>query len=126
MTPKFTFEEYLQYEDGNNTRYELVDGKLVAMSVGTGRHSRTIKCVDDVLNGAIATMEFPWTSQRLTVGVQSPRGYRWNTCRIPDITVLTLEQWADMDDREAVVLAHQLPPKLVVEGVSVSTSISRK
>ncbi|NEQ99958.1 MAG: Uma2 family endonuclease [Cyanothece sp. SIO2G6] len=120
-TRKLTFETYLQYEDGSNTRYELVDGELVAMSVGTGRHGRIIKAVDDALNEVIATMELPWTSQRLTVGVQSPRGYRWDTCRIPDITVLTLEQWADMDDREAVVLAHQSPPKLVVEVVSTST-----
>jgi Uma2 family endonuclease len=118
---KITFEEYLQYHDGTNTRYELVDGELVAMSLGTGRHGKIIKFVDDTLNAEIQQSQLAWTSQRLTVGVQSPRGYRWDTCRIPDITVLTLEQWADMDDREAVILAHQAPPKLVVEVVSPTT-----
>ncbi|UBF28893.1 Uma2 family endonuclease [Kovacikia minuta CCNUW1] len=118
---KLTFEEYLSYDDGTDTRYELVNGELVAMSLGTGRHGKIIKFVDDQLNRAIQQSGLDWTSQRLTVGVQSPRGYRWDTCRIPDITVLTLEQWSDMDDREAVILAHQAPPKLVVEVVSPST-----
>lgn len=120
-TQKLTFAEYLNYNDGTDTRYELVDGSLVAMSLGTGRHGRIIKFIDDRFNAAIAEAGLDWTSQRLTVGVQSPRGYRWDTCRIPDVTVLTLEQWADMDDREAVILAHQAPPLLVVEVVSPST-----
>ena len=120
-TRRFTFEEYLTYDDGTNTRYELVNGELVTMSLGTGRHGRIIKFVDDIFNDEIQKMDRAWTSQRLTVGVQSPRGYRWDTCRIPDITVLTLEQWLDMDNREAVILAHQNAPKVVVEVVSPST-----
>lgn len=120
-TRKFTFEEYLAYDDGSNTRYELVNGELVAMSLGTGRHGRIIKFIDDIFNGEIKKLGLAWTSQRLAVGVQSPRGYRWDTCRIPDVTVLTSEQWLDMDDREAVILAHQNAPKLVVEVVSPST-----
>ena len=120
-TRKFTFEDYLNYDAGDNKRYELVDGELIAMSLGTGRHGRIIKFVDDLFNETIQSMNLAWTSQRLTVGVQSPRGYRWDTCRIPDITVLTLDQWTDMDNREAVVLAHQTPPKLVVEVVSSTT-----
>ncbi|MEO1210606.1 MAG: Uma2 family endonuclease [Cyanobacteria bacterium J06638_20] len=118
---KLTFEEYLKYDDGTDTCYELVNGELVAMSLGTGRHGRIIKFLDDALNAEIQKSGHDWTSQRLTVGIQSPRGYRWDTCRIPDITVLTQEQWLDMDDREAIVLAHQAPPKLVVEVVSRST-----
>ncbi|NJL23339.1 MAG: Uma2 family endonuclease, partial [Leptolyngbyaceae cyanobacterium SM1_3_5] len=30
-TRKLTFEEYLAYDDGTDTRYELVDGVLVEM-----------------------------------------------------------------------------------------------
>ena len=120
-TRRLTFEEYLTYDDGTNTRYELVNGELVAMSLGTGQHSRIIKFVDDIFNTEIQKAKLEWTSQRLTVGVQSPRGYCWDTCRIPDITVLTQEQWLDMDNREAVILAHQNTPKLVVEVVSPST-----
>jgi Uma2 family endonuclease len=28
---KLTFEEYLDYDDGTDNRYELVDGELVAL-----------------------------------------------------------------------------------------------
>jgi Uma2 family endonuclease len=37
-TQKLTFEEYLSYDDSTDTRYELVDGELVAMSLGTAKH----------------------------------------------------------------------------------------
>jgi Uma2 family endonuclease len=30
-TRKLTLEEYLAYDDGTDTRYELVDGELMAM-----------------------------------------------------------------------------------------------
>ena len=31
ITQKFTLEDYLAYDDGTETRYELVDGELIAM-----------------------------------------------------------------------------------------------
>lgn len=33
---KLTFAGYLDYNDGANARYELVDRKLVPMGLGTG------------------------------------------------------------------------------------------
>ena len=118
---RLTFEEYLKYEEDSDTRYELVKGELIPMSLGTGRHGKVTKFIDDQLNQSIDRNQFPWTSQRLTVGIQSPRGNRWDTCRIPDVTVLGLEQWNEMDDREAVIRAHEAAPLLVVEVVSPST-----
>ena len=118
---RLTFEEYLNYEDDSDTRYELVKGELIPMSLGTGRHGKVIKLIDDQLNKSIHRNQFSWTSQRLTVGIQSPRGNPWDTCRIPDVTVLGLEQWNEMDDREAVIRAHEAAPLLVVEVVSPST-----
>ena len=41
-TKKLTFEEYLTYSDGTDTRYELVNGELVTMSIGTGQHGEII------------------------------------------------------------------------------------
>ncbi len=32
-TQKLSFEEYLAYSDGTDTRYELVDGELVPLSL---------------------------------------------------------------------------------------------
>jgi Uma2 family endonuclease len=120
-TQKLTFDEYLVYEDGTDTRYELVKGELVPMSLGTGKHAKLAKLVDDRLTAEIERLALAWTSQRFTVGIQSPRGYRWDTCRIPDVTVLSRSQWDGMEDREAVIRAHETPPLLVVEVVSPST-----
>jgi Uma2 family endonuclease len=117
---RITFEEYLAYSDGSDTRYELVRGELVAMSLGTGKHGKIAKFLDDRFNAEIAALALDWTSQRLTVGVQSPRGSR--SCRIPDVTVLSVAQWDDMEDRESVIRAHESPPILVVEVVSPSTA----
>lgn len=41
-TKKLTFQEYLSYSDGTDTRYELVNGELVAMSIGTGQDGEII------------------------------------------------------------------------------------
>lgn len=38
VTKRLTFEEYLAYEDGTHTRYELVNGELIPMSLGSGQH----------------------------------------------------------------------------------------
>jgi Uma2 family endonuclease len=120
-TQKLTFDEYLVYEDGTDCRYELVKGELVPMSLGTGKHAKLAKLVDDRLTVEIGRSGLDWTSQRFAVGIQSPRGYRWDTCRIPDVTVLLRSQWDEMEDREAVIRAHEKPPLLVVEVVSPST-----
>ncbi len=42
-TQKLTFETYLAYDDGTDTQYELVDGELVPMSLGTGKHGNIIR-----------------------------------------------------------------------------------
>jgi Uma2 family endonuclease len=119
---RLTFEEYLTYNDGTDTRYELVKGALQPMSLGTGKHGKVTQFLDDAFNAEIKRMGQPWTSQRFTVGIQSPRGNRWDTCRIPDITVLPMAQWDEMEDREAVIRAHEPPPLVVVEVVSPSTA----
>ncbi|MGD1858181.1 MAG: Uma2 family endonuclease [Leptolyngbyaceae cyanobacterium] len=120
-TQKLTFEAYLAYEDGTNTRYELVDGELIPMSLGTGKHGAIIEFLNDQFRDAIKQQQLPWTSKSMMIGVRSPRGRRWDTSRIPDVTVLPLTQWEDMADREAVIDFNEPPPLLVVEVVSPST-----
>lgn len=56
------------------------------------------------------------------VGIQSPRGTRWETCRIPDVTVLTAELWDALQESEAIIRAGKGPALLVVEVVSPSTA----
>ncbi|HEY9656923.1 MAG TPA: Uma2 family endonuclease [Allocoleopsis sp.] len=118
---KLTFEEYLAYDDSTDTRYELVDGELVPMNLGTGRHGAIIRFVVQQLEEAITRSGQPWIPLPALVGVRSPRGRNWDTSRIPDVTVLRVDQWEAMSDREAVINLNEPPPLLVVEVVSPST-----
>jgi Uma2 family endonuclease len=120
-TQKFTFEEYLTYEDGTDTRYELVNGELVPMSVGTGAHAAIIKFLLKCLEKAISDMEEPYQIMPGSIGVRSPRGGRLDTSRIPDITILSTEQLRSLQNREAIIDLDEAPPLLVVEVVSPST-----
>jgi Uma2 family endonuclease len=120
-TKLLTFDEYLKYDDETDTRYELVDGELIEVSLGTGKHGAIIRFIDRQFEAAIAQAKQPLISLSALVGVRSPRGGRWNTCRIPDVTVLPIAQWEAMSEREAVIDLNEPPPLLVVEVVSEST-----
>ncbi len=122
-TQKLSFEEYLAYSDGTDTRYESVDGELVPTSLGTGQHGGIAEFLNDQFREAIERRALPWTSKQMTIGVRSPRGRNWDTSRIPDVTVLTVAQWEAMRDREAVIHLNEPPPILVVEVVSAATKI---
>lgn len=118
---KLTLAEYLAYHDGTDNRYELVAGELKRMATGTGQHGQVIEFLNDELRAEIVRSQHPWTAKQGAVGIQSPRGHRWDTCRIPDVMVLSLEQWESLRHQEAVITLGQAPPMLVVEVVSPST-----
>lgn len=120
-TQKLTFAEYLQYNDGTDTQYELVEGELVPMSLGTGKHGGISKLLERSFDDESSRTGRNWTAQRFAVGIRSPRGGRWDTSRIPDVTVLSIEQWESLANREAVIELNEPPPILVVEVVSEST-----
>ena len=119
-TKKLTFAEYLKYDDGTDNLYELVDGELVPM-LGTGKHGAVTEFLNDKFKDEAKRKGLPWTSKDMRIGIRSPRGGRWDTSRIPDITVLTIEQWKSLANREAVIELGEAPPILVVEVVSEST-----
>ena len=118
---KLTFEEYLQHEDGTDTRYELVNGELVPIGIGKGIHGLIIDFLVEQIKLAIAELGRADLALSGTVGVRSPRGRRLDTSRIPDITVLPRSQMEAMIDREAVIDLDEPAPSLVVEVVSPST-----
>jgi Uma2 family endonuclease len=121
---KLSFSEYLNYQDNTDNRYELVEGELIPMSLGTGKHGAIAKRLERFFDDEIIRLKLPWIAQRFSVGLRSPRGGRWETSRIPDVTVLPLEQWDSLRDREAVIDLNEEPPLLVVEIVSPSTQVT--
>ncbi|MBD2088335.1 Uma2 family endonuclease [Microcoleus sp. FACHB-1515] len=118
---RYTFTEWLTYNDGADTRYELVDGELIPMDIGKGKHGAIADFLNDHFKAEISRQSQPWTSKIFSIGVRSPRAGRWDTARIPDLVVLEFEQWEAMLDREAVIELYESPPILVVEIVSDST-----
>lgn len=120
-TNRLTLAEYLHYNDGTDTRYELVNGELISMSLGTGKHGAIIKFLTGKFDTEIEQRGLNWTAISSVLGVQSPRGGRWDTVRIPDVVVLALEQWRNLQNREAVINLNEPPPLLVVEVVSETT-----
>lgn len=120
-TQHFTLEEYLRYDDGTDTLYELVNGELVPMALGTGQHGEVIDFLNIQFRSEIARIGRDWISKQMAIGIQSPRGDRWDTVRIPDVVVIPKEQWRNLQNREAVIHLNEPPPLLVVEVVSEST-----
>jgi Uma2 family endonuclease len=120
-TKKMTLAEYLSYDDGTDTRYELVDGKLTRMSLGTGEHGNISEFLHDEFKAEIKRLELDWVAKDMKIGIQSPRGKRWETSRVPDVVVLPLEQWNSLKKRESLIPLNEPPPLLVVEVVSPST-----
>jgi Uma2 family endonuclease len=118
---KLTLKEYLAYEDGTGHRYELVDGELFQMSLGTGQHSDVSDFLTDEFRDEIKRTGLAWIAKAMKIGLQSPRGSRWETSRIPDVVVLPLAQWESMNDREGFIPLNEPQPLLVVEVVSPST-----
>lgn len=118
---RLSLAEYLAYSDGSDTRYELVAGELVPMALPTGRHVQIQNFLSRVFEAEIARQQLPWTVIQGGLGIQSPRGNRWATVRIPDVVVLPLEQWQEMGSREALIRLEEPPLLLVVEVVSESS-----
>jgi Uma2 family endonuclease len=121
-TPKkINLKDYLNYDDGTDACYELVDGALVRMALGTGEHGDISEFLNDAFKAEIKRIGLPWAAKDMKIGIQSPRGTRWETARIPDGVVLPLEQWHRLKKRESLIPLNEPPPLLVVEVVSPST-----
>jgi Uma2 family endonuclease len=120
-TQPLTLTDYLAYDDGTDTHYELVAGELVPMSLGSGLHGEIMHQLETQLEAEILRLALPWVARKGIIGVQSPQRGQWETIRIPDVTILPKAQWYDIRTREAIILVNQPPPLLVVEVVSPST-----
>ena len=106
---RLTIEDWLTYDDGTDTRYELVGGELVAMAPGSRRHSTIPHNVAVVIEEAVGDRPpcRPVHQAGLEVEVDSDRrGY------VADV-VMTCEP-----DDDSQLFRE---PKLIVEILSPST-----
>ena len=106
-----TFSKYLNYDDGTDNRYELVDGKLRIMNPPAKRHFNITRFL-------VRLFEDEISRQGLDIEVMPGIGVRTglNSSRIPDVSLVDGEQWRNIpDDASAVIEA---PLLLAVEVVS--------
>ena len=122
-TQRFTIHDYLAYHDSRDTVYELVNGKLTCVTLGKGQHGEISDFLNQCFRDEIKRLGREWVTKQMVIGIQSPRGDRWDTVRIPDVVVLPLAQWKDLQNREVVIRLNESPPLLVIEVVSESTKV---
>ncbi|MGB7442660.1 MAG: Uma2 family endonuclease [Coleofasciculaceae cyanobacterium] len=110
---KMTLEEYLNYDDGTDTFYELVNGELVVMPP------------ESDLNQRIAIFLLIYFSQQgipslpLRIGAEMVISGSRATTRLPDLMVLSEELATALKGASrSTVMIDMPPPELVVEVVS--------
>jgi Uma2 family endonuclease len=120
---RMTLKEFLTYDDGTNTRYELVDGVLSEMSLGTGKHGRAIYRLAKCLETAAKNLGTDWLAIQGLVGIETDVPGKNDHVRIPDITMLPEPQWDAIGNRpgSATIFQDEPAPIVVVEVLSPST-----
>ncbi|NJL91720.1 MAG: Uma2 family endonuclease [Coleofasciculaceae cyanobacterium SM2_1_6] len=107
-----TLEEYLAYDDGTDTRYELEDGVLVEMPKESPYNNEITK---RLLYELMRLLPLPLIAYNIEIEVHS----RQAKCRLPDLLIHSEGSQASVagSDRSVITL-EMLPPLLAIEVVS--------
>jgi Uma2 family endonuclease len=111
---RMTLDEYLDYDDGTDTRYELEDGILVEMGAENQLNAR----IAMFLLGEFLKQGIPL--QRMIIGHQIAVSSTKATARQPDLIVHSPGSDAAITADGKVLRADDAPPLVVVEVVSSS------
>jgi Uma2 family endonuclease len=107
-----TFEQYLAYDDGTDTRYELVDGELVEMPPESDENLAIARKLLLELIKHISVERVTWGTEIEVTG-------RRSRCRLPDLLVHTEASKAALSGTRRATLTRDMPPPaLVIEIVS--------
>jgi Uma2 family endonuclease len=108
-----TIAEYLNYDDGTDTRYELVNGGLVVMPSESPLNNRIAWGLLFEFAKYIAVRLIAYKDTEIEVSG------RWATCRLPDLLVHSEESRANLDGKKRAIITQNMPaPLLIVEVVS--------
>lgn len=108
-----TLAEYLAYDDGTDTRYELVNGELIAMPP---EHDRN-KLLASFLFAYFLQQNVPFRYLRIGTEIAVTGGRA--TARCPDLTILTEDLITALAEVNRSTILMDMPaPQLVVEVVS--------
>ncbi|PSB11372.1 hypothetical protein C7B76_23335 [filamentous cyanobacterium CCP2] len=107
-----TMEDYLNYDDGTDTRYELVDGELVEMPVESQVNLSIVKYL---LFEFAKHLPIALLATMTEVEVSGKRA----KSRVPDLMIHSEESHTALSGgKRAILLRDMPPPALVIEVVS--------
>lgn len=109
-----TLEEYLDYDDGTDAAYELVDGILVEMTAEVD--------INILIEGFLVSIFLQFLPHYcIRRGTEIVVAGRFANTRVPDILVLTEEGVAALPGNKRSMVMFEMPaPALAVEVVSSS------
>jgi len=107
-------EEYLAYDDGTDTRYELVDGELVEVPTESPENCKLAKLLMLELAKYISIVLINLKDMEIVVSGKRAK------VRLPDLTILSEEGYATLAGQRSNTITQDMPPPiLVVEVVSL-------
>jgi Uma2 family endonuclease len=112
-TQPMTLQEYLDYDDGTDTRYELVNGELIAIPPESDLNHR----IASLLFATFLQLGVPHYGLR--IGLQIAVSGARATARQPDLAILSEAAVEGLNGATKDVITYDMPPPLlVVEVVS--------
>jgi Uma2 family endonuclease len=105
-TKLLTFEEYLVYDDGTDTRYELVDGELVEMPPESSENLRIAK---QLLLELLKHFPIDFIAYNTEIEVSGRRA----KCRVPDLIVHTEESYLALEGAKRATITRDMPPPAI-------------
>ena len=113
LSKLMTIEEYLNYDDGTDTRYELVNGELVKMPTESPLNCQIAKLLMFELAKYFPISLICYKDMELVVSGRRAK------VRIPDLVVLSEDGYVAMTGQRSNTITQEMPaPVLVVEIVS--------
>lgn len=108
-----TFEQYLAYDDGSDTHYELEDGELVEMPTESPENNQIAQRLYIELLKHLPYYLIAHKDTELEVSGRLAR------CRLPDLMVHTEVSFAALKGANRAIITRDMPPPaLVIEVVS--------
>jgi len=108
---KLTLEEYLNYDDGTDNRYELVAGELVAVPPESPQN---VQISLFLLTQFLQFVPIRQLSNKVEIVVSGSR----STTRIPDLVVLTEELASILQSATRSTITSDMPPPTLVVKLS--------
>jgi Uma2 family endonuclease len=109
-TQKLTLEDYLNYDDGTDNRYELIDGELIPMPTESDKNNLISLYLLVEFSKIISFQLIRHKDTELVVSN--------NRVRLPDLMILSEELLQEIGGKRATITPEMSPPVLVVEVVS--------